>query len=381
VIGRALAALTRFGERIQDQMQRPEEMVDDKDPKRRLAAVPIVRAMPPSQGVPLLRRLVADQDQDVRHAGVDAIEDVATKDKDQAIKLYKPLVRDADPVVRAKAQGQLARLVPPPPPLPPPGPKTAAVPPPPPPPPPPTPTLDAALPKVQLALDGAKAASDAAKTAAKEVEELVAEVATITAAAAQEDATIDRLKELKTELDKALANLETVAAKPETEAKAASDAAGASPSPDAAKLVEQARALAQGARDVATATRGKAADAMKPMAKILDEEIRVDPQIYLDAARAAIASGALPSARQNLNKAAKLLPKAGAKRVILDDLSAQLYDKMAARAQDPAAKRKLLKQAEEAYGRVERTGAGPLVRRAKDRRAEIAEEIKELGPP
>jgi HEAT repeat protein len=378
VIGRALAALTRFGERIQDQMQRPEEMLDSTDPRRRLAAVSIVRAMPPSQGVPLLRRLVTDPDQDVRHAGVDAIEDVATKDKDQAIKLYKPLVSDADPVVRSKAQGQLARLVPPPPPPPPP-PKTAAVPPPPEPPPPPPP--DGTLPKVQQGLDQVKAAADEAKAATEAMEVLVKEVATITAVPVQDDATIDRLKELKTELDKALANLETVAAKPETAAKAASDAAGASPSPDAAKLVEQARALAQGARDTATATRGKAADAMKPMAKILDEEIRVDPQIYLDAARAAIASGALPSARQNLSKAAKLLPKAGAKRVILDDLSAQLYDKMAARTQDPAAKRKLLKQAEEAYGRVEKTGAGALVQRAKDRRTEIAKEIKELGPP
>jgi len=63
--------------------------------------------------VPLLRRIVADPDQDVRHAGVDAIEDVAAKDKDEAVKLYKLLVDDADPVVRSKASGQLSRLVPP----------------------------------------------------------------------------------------------------------------------------------------------------------------------------------------------------------------------------------------------------------------------------
>jgi HEAT repeat protein len=74
VIGRALAALTRLGEKIQGTVQTPAEMLDSADPKLRLAAVPIVRVLPSSEAVPLLRRIVADPDQDVRYAGVDAIE-------------------------------------------------------------------------------------------------------------------------------------------------------------------------------------------------------------------------------------------------------------------------------------------------------------------
>jgi hypothetical protein len=64
---------------------------------------------------PLLRPLVADLDAGVRHVGADVIEGVAASDKDATLKLYKPLVNDADPVARSKASGQLARLVPPPP--------------------------------------------------------------------------------------------------------------------------------------------------------------------------------------------------------------------------------------------------------------------------
>jgi hypothetical protein len=52
---------------------------------------------------------------------------------------------------------------------------------------------------------------------------------------------------------------------------------------------------------------------------------------------------------------------------------------MAGRTQDPAARRKLLQQAEEAYRRFAETGAGPRVQRANDRLAEIADELKELG--
>ena len=48
--------------------------------------------------------------------------------------------------------------------------------------------------------------------------------------------------------------------------------------------------------------------------------------------------------------------------------------------QDPV-RAKLLQQAADAYGRLEKTGAGPSVQRAKDRREEIADEIKELGAP
>jgi len=376
VIGRAMGALTRFGEKLKDTTPTPAEMLDSTDPKLRLAAVAAVRALPSSEAVPLLRRLVADQDQDVRHAGVDAIEAVAAKDEDQAIRLYKPLVSDADPFVRSKASGQLSRLVKPV--ATPPKPIVAAADPPLPT--PPVPAIDDTLPKVQQALDEAKTAATEVKTAAEAAEALATEVATTTAATTRDDAITEHVKELKARLDEAPAKLDAVVAKLDTAVADAVAAAGATPSPEAEKLIADARALAQGSRDATTTTRGKVADGTTKASVFLESE-KVDVQMFLDAARAAIASGDLAGATQNLAKAAKLLPKTGAKRAILDDLYAQLYDKKAARTQDLAAKRKLLQQAEEAYARFEKTGAGPSVQRAKDRRIEIADELKELGAP
>jgi HEAT repeat protein len=115
VLGRAMAALVKLGENLAGKARTPAELLDSADPRLRLAAVSVVRAMPANEAAPLLRRLVADLAHDVRHAGVDAIAAIAPKAKDQAIKLYKPLLGDADPAVRAKAAGQLARLIPPPP--------------------------------------------------------------------------------------------------------------------------------------------------------------------------------------------------------------------------------------------------------------------------
>jgi hypothetical protein len=103
-----------------------------------------------------------------------------------------------------------------------------------------------------------------------------------------------------------------------------------------------------------------------------------DPLPKVDAA---IASGDFAGARQNLDKAARQIHASGAKNASLDYSYAQLYDKTAARTQAPAAKRKLLLQAGEAYRRFANTGAGPRVQRANDRLTEIADELKELGPP
>jgi HEAT repeat protein len=371
VLGRALAALTRLGEKIKDTVQTPAEMLDSADPKLRLAAVPIVRALPPSEAVPLLRRLVADPDQDVRHAGVDAIEDLVAKDKDRAIKLYKSLVGDDDPVVAAKAAGQLSRLIEP-------LPQTAAVTPPPSP--DPASPADDTLPKVKLAFDEATAVAAEAKAANEAFESLAADLATTTAAPARDDTTTKHVEELATNLGEAASKLEALAGKLEAAAKTAADTAGASPSPDTAKLVDHAKALAQGARTAATAARGKMADAAGKARKYVTTETG-DPQIFIAAADAAIASGDFTGARQNLDKAARQIHASGAKNASLDYSYAQLYDKTAARTQAPAAKRKLLQQAGEAYRRFANTGAGPRVQRANDRLMEIADEIKELGPP
>ncbi|TMQ11267.1 MAG: hypothetical protein E6J91_23760 [Deltaproteobacteria bacterium] len=374
VVGRALAALARLGEKITSLAKTPAEMVDSTDPKQRLSAVAVARVLPPGESVPLLRRLVADSDPDVRRAAVDAIEELAARDRDAAIKLYKPLVSDADPVVRSKASGQLARLVPPPPPqAPSPSPSAPATPA------PATPPPDDILPKVKPALDEATAAAAAAKQTTEAFEAFTTELATAIAAHAHDDATLARVAELRKNLEQAPARLEAAAAKVEAAAKAASDVGGASPSPDAARLVEQARALAQTARAAATATRDKAASAVATASEFLKAETS-DVQILIAAADAATAVGNFTDARANLDKAARRLRDAGARSASLDYSYAQLYDKMSTRTSDPAAKRKLLQQAADAYRRFTSTGTGPRVRRASDRLAEIADEIKELGP-
>jgi len=375
VVGRALAALTRLGEKIKNTARTPAEMLDSPDPKLRLAAVSIVRVMPPSDAAPLLRRLVADQDQDVRHAGVDAIEDVVAKDKDQAIKLYKPLVSDADPVVRSKASGQLSRLVDPPTKTP-----LVAVAPPPPAAPDSAHPVDDSLPKVKQAFDNATAADAEAKQASAAFEALATDLTTTTAAPARDDATLSHVTDLKKNLEEEPGKLDTVAAKVEAAAKAAAEAAGANPSPDAAKFIDDAKALAQHARDNATAARDKVAEATKKADAYLKAETG-DVSLLISAAEAAIAAGDLPSARKNLDKAEKRLHASGAKNASIDFDYAQLYDQMAEHTQDPAGKRKLLQQAKDAYQRSTKTATGTRVQRATERLTEIPEEINSLGAP
>jgi len=364
VIGRALAALARLGEAARD-ARSPAEMLDSADPKQRLAVVPIARALPPGDGVPLLRRLVADADIEVRHAGVDAIEDVAAKDKAQAIKLYKPLVNDADPVVRSKAAGQLARLVPPPP-------RVAQAP-------APAPTDDP-LAKVRLAVDGTTTAAAAAKTQIDQLAQLAVEVTAATSAPARDDAAIKRAEDLARQLDEAAAPLDASAAKVEAAAQATRDAAGASPSGAAAKLVADADRLARQAREAATRARDQATEASRRARDYARAETG-DPQTFIAAADAAIAVGNVADARQNLDKASRLLRQSGARNPSLDFAYGRLYDQMAATSQSPAAKLKLLQQAQDAYRRFVQAGAGPRVQRTHDRLTELADEIKALSPP
>jgi HEAT repeat protein/predicted Ser/Thr protein kinase len=382
VLGRAAAALLKLGEKLTQKAQTPEQMIESTDAKLRLAVVPIVREMPPAESVPLLRRLVADPDQDVRRASVEAIEGVAAKDKGQAIKLYKPLVSDDDPVVRSKAAGQLARLVPPPPPPPPLPPQhpTEVTPPSTTPATPATPPADDT--KVKAAAAEAAAASAEAKTATEALDGAAADLKTALAEPPKGDAAeaIDHIRGLADRMGESARKLEESAAKAEAAAKAAADDAGASPAPDAAKLVEETKAIAQRAREAATKARGRADDAARQA-----EKYKVlwsgDPQSYISSADAAIATGDLADARQSLEKAARLIQKTGRKAPGLDYSYAQLYDKMAARAQDPASKLKLLRQAQDAYQRFAKSGVGPRVQLAKARAAELTDDIKELGQP
>lgn len=103
--------------------------------------------------------------------------------------------------------------------------------------------------------------------------------------------------------------------------------------------------------------------------------------MLIAAADAATAAGDFTEAKADLDRAAKRVHEARTTNASLDYSYAQLYDKMSAHTQAPAARRKLLQQAEAAYRRFAGTGTGPRVQRAKDRLSEIADEIKELGTP
>jgi HEAT repeat protein len=351
VVGRALASLIRFGKTLIAKVQRPEDMLDSTDPEQRLATVPVVRELPLDEGVPLLRRLVADPDRDVREAGVEAIGSLTTRAPAQAIELYKPLVHDADPVVRAKASGQLARLLPP---L--------------------RPPLDPLL-EVKKARDEAAAAAAEARGWDEDFKSLAGAIAMKIAAPDPEEAVIKQVQELAPTLDEAAAKLAAAAAKAEIASQTASDAAGPSPSPDAVKLADEAKVLARGALDAASAARDQRAD-LAEKARIVST---LDVQVLLDGAAASMATGNLPEAKQQLDRAASLLRSSKAKPPALDYAYAQLHDRMSARTQDPEAKRQLLQQAAEAYQRFVKTGAGPRIGLANIRLEEIADELKDLG--
>jgi hypothetical protein len=311
--------------------------------------------------------MVTDTDTEVRRGGVDAIEKLVGKDKDAAIKLYKPLVDASDAVVRSKAQGQLSRLVEAPP-------KTAAVTP------ASKPAVDDALPKVQVAaaeVDGAAAES---KAAAKAVDAATVELASLTAQPAKDDLAIKHVEQLAGEVDTSAKAAEAAAARAEAAAKTVVAAAGTSPSPEAAKLVADAQTSATAARTAATSVRGKADAAMKKAHDYANAETE-DPQMFVAAADAAIATGNFGDAKADLDKAQKAQRATGTKAASIDFSYAQLYDKMAAREKDPAAKLKLLQQAKQSYETFARTGAGTRAQRATDRAAELVDDIKELGTP
>ena len=361
VVGRAMAALTRFGEQIQNAVQTPTQMIDSPDPRRRLAAVPIIRAMPASEGVPLLRRLVVDPDAEVRHAGVDAIESVVIKDRDAAKRLYKPLVKDLDPVVRSKAAGQLARLVDPPV-------VTAQVTTPPPPDP------------LATALAAATAASTEAAQAKDAYDKLAADFARSVAAGTTRDdpakdpsQTIEHVRELVGKLDEAAKQLDTSAGKIDAAVKAAVGAAGATPPEAVAKLVGNASEMAKVARDDASSARGRAASAKKEALGFIEKQ--TDGVLTLIAgADTAIGAGNFGAAQVNLDKAARRQRELRQYIPALDQSYAHLYEAKAKATSDAAASTKLMQQAAAAYLRIVKAGSGPLVDIATKRIAEIEDE-------
>ena len=372
--GRAETALIELGEKPANAPS-PADMIESPDANIRLAAIPIIKELPVSEAAPLLRRLVTDSNSDVRRAGVDAIERVASKDKDAAIKLYKPLLNDEDAVVRSKAAGQLSRLVPPPPP------QTAAVTPPPAAPvaAPPAP-VDEALPKVQAAEGDTLTAANDTKTAAAAFDDAAKVLTTAIGQPAKEDTAVKAVEDLATGLDTSAKAVDAAALRAETAAKLAVSSAGATPSPESAKLISDAQAAATAARTAATAARSKADALMKKAGEYAKSETE-DPAMFVSAADAAIATGSLSEAKHDLDKAAAAQRATHTKTNGIDYSYAQLYDKMAHREKDPAAKLKLLQQAKQSYEAFARTGSGSRVQRATDRASELADDIKELGAP
>ncbi len=368
VQGRAESALLALGEKLPATAPSPAQMIDSPDAAVRLAAIPAISALPPGEAAPLLRRVVTDTDEGVRRAGVDAIARLVPVDKDAAVRLYKPLVTAADPVVRSKAQGQLSRLVEAPP-------KAALATPPPPADPvaPPPPAADD--PKIKTATDEATAAAGEVKTAAATADSAAKELAGITAQVAKDDTVLKQVEQLNAAAGAAAKSADLGATHAEAAAKAAVDAAGPTPSAEAAKLVTDAKVAATAARAAATEAHGKA-EAADKLAQGFAKTETVDPQMLVAAADAAIATGDLRSARHDLEKAQK---GTGAKAAGIDFSYAQLSDKLAAREKDPAQKKKLLEQAKGSYEAFAKSGTGGRVQRATDRAAELADDIKELA--
>jgi serine/threonine protein kinase len=362
VIGRALAALTRLGEQAAHKVK-AAEMIDSADPKVRLAAVSVARALPPSEGVQLLRRLLADPDQDVRRASVDAIESITAKDKSQAIKLYKSLVGHADPIVRSKASGQLAKAA-----------ATApgAT--------PTAPPVDNTLPKVRANFALAAAAATKAKFATQEFEALLEELASRTARQPRDATALKHVGKLATRIAEAAMKLESVAVKTEAAAVAAADAASPNPSEDAAKLLAATKSLAEGAAAAAAVARSKVPAAEKQARRYIQAWTE-DAQILISTARAAMIGNNFTEAKENLDKAAQLLRASKASSAEVDYLYVELYVGLGDYTLEPATKRKYLQQAKTAFEQLKKTGTSSQVKTAGDLLTALADELRQTVRP
>jgi HEAT repeat protein len=375
LIGRALAALARFGAQLRGLARSPTDMVDSPDPRQRLAAVPAVRALSVAERVPLLRRLVADPDLEVRRAAVDAIEDVATKDKEpeHAVRLYRPLVRDPDPIVRSKASGQLSRWSPPPPPA---GRRREVI---------PVRTLDQET-KIEAGLK--EKATEASLIAAEvtttklAVEKLAAEIEASISVDTPDEPELQRVKQLQRDLKEKQDKLEAAEKKTWVIATNAGDLAGTGVGAGAtvAATLANVRRIASDTRT----TREAVASKVVQIQTQADEFRKIntpDIQILLDRAKVLIDQDNIRAAGAKLAQAAKLAHRAGAKSPRLDELHAELYVRMARDAGDPAQKRAHLERAAEAYRRIVATSTGRRAQVASDHLDEIVQELDSSVQP
>ncbi|MEZ4361547.1 MAG: HEAT repeat domain-containing protein [Kofleriaceae bacterium] len=369
ILGRALAALARLGEAAVIQRS-PEDLVNSADPAQRLAALPVLRALPVGQAVPLLRRLMVDPDPAVKHASVEAIASVATAAPDTAIALYRQLVRDSDEVVRARASGQLALLTVPASAAPQSVAGHAGAP----------PSGNAAnaadnLHVIERAHQAALTASKEASIAHERLRQLVATLRRASATTAAEDEDVDRVRQLKQELqaqpeaiERAIQSI-NAAIKSAYEVDPARSGAGS-------KLAHEALSLAATARAEAIQARREAQEGAR-LAHTFIALWTSDVQRRLDDARLLLELGQLDAAQHSLRKAARQVRASGKKNVILDDLLAKLYEQRADATSDVASKRKFLQRARDAYRQVATMAEGARAQLAAQRLALIEKALAE----
>ena len=334
-------------------------MLDSPDPKVRLAAIPAIAELPPAEAAPLLRRLVADPDPDVRRAGVDAIEHLVPKDKDEAIKLYKPLVTDADAGRAIKSsRRQLSRLVEPPP--------TAAASATPPPAPPSRRLAAEGQGRVRRCRRGSRRGARPRPTA---VDALVATSRRQTAQPANDDAAVKQVEQLATD-DRRRRRRPPSRRRGRRrdgreDRRRPRPARARRPMPPRSSPTRRPRRRTRAT--AATDARTKS-DAAAKKARDYAKAETDDPQMYVAAADAAIATGNLADAKHDLDKAAPC--HGGEERAAIDYSYAPALRQDGDREKDPAAKRKLLEQAKQAYETFARTGsrlARPARHRSRDR--------------
>ena len=272
--------------------------------------------------------------------------------------------------MRAKASGQLARLVPAPPRPPTPTPGAAQQPDPQAPPP-----VDT-TPAVKQAADEAKAAADEARAQTEAVQALVAELGASTARHPRDDTAIKRVGALAASIDDAVTKLESLTARIGAAATTASDVAGPSPTAGAQQRIAEARALAEAASVAAAGARAKVPEQQKQARRYIKAWTN-DAQMLINTARAAMGGSNFAEVEQNLDKAAKLLRKSGGSLAEVDYRYVLLYVAMGDQAQELDEQRQHLEHAREALARLEQSGAGPQVQDATAQLTELAEDIEQ----
>jgi HEAT repeat protein len=359
VRARAAGALLRLAESLDGLgAPTPRELLADADPATRRAALAIIAAMPAGDALPLLRRALLDADVDTRKAALDALLAFSAADPDGVARLHRLALRDTDPAVRAQAQGQLAGLLQPAPPEP-----------------------EAATDLAALAAAGDEliaAAKDALEFKGR-AEKCAADVTAAAAAAARDDAAIKAMEGLVHVCVEVAEQAQVARGRVDATMARAEIAAGDKPTPEAVKLVDAARAGATDARAVLDAAGGRAEEAARRGRSWIQNETG-DATTFIAAAEAALAAGNLGEARRALDRADKLLRAARKDTAPVKYGYGQLYDKLAGREKQPAARVTLLKKAKAYYDEFAAHGSGPRVTAAKERAQELADEIKELAP-